>query len=106
MVQIFGTGEGQLVPTQTTGTIIPPAGPYPSFLNSDVQVRINGTPATVTYAGAAPGLVAGVWQINAIVPTAINAAVSGTKDVSIDVSIGGTSSQPGATVWVVGTGTP
>jgi len=106
VVQIYGTGEGLLVPSQTTGTIVPPTGPFPSFLNSDVQVRINGTPATVTYAGAAPGLVAGVWQINAIVPTAINAAVSGTKDVSIDVSIGGTSSQPGATVWVVGTGKP
>lgn len=103
VVQIFGTGEGLLVPSQTTGTIIPPAGPYPSFLNSDVQVRINGAPATVTYAGAAPGLVAGVWQINAMVPSSVN-SINGTKDVSIDVTIGGTTSQPAVTLWVVGTG--
>ncbi len=103
VVQIFGTGEGLLVPTQTTGTIIPPAGPYPSFLNSDVQVRINGVNATVSYAGAAPGLVAGVWQINAIIPDSVN-SINGTKDVSVDVTIGGTTSQPAVTLWIVGTG--
>ncbi len=33
-----------------------------------VSVTIDGLPAQVLYAGAAPGLVAGVLQINVVVP--------------------------------------
>jgi uncharacterized protein (TIGR03437 family) len=33
-----------------------------------VSVTINGLPAQVIYAGAAPGLVAGALQINVVVP--------------------------------------
>jgi uncharacterized protein (TIGR03437 family) len=40
-----------------------------------VSVTITGQPAQVTYAGAAPGLVAGVLQINVVVP-------SGTLDAT------------------------
>jgi uncharacterized protein (TIGR03437 family) len=66
-----------------------PTGP------STVIVSIDGQPAVVTYAGASPGAVAGLVQINAIVPLAAKA----NNTVPITVSIGtGAASQPG--VWL------
>jgi uncharacterized protein (TIGR03437 family) len=66
-----------------------PTGP------STVNVSIDGQPAVVTYAGASPGAVAGLVQINAIVPLAAKA----NNTVPITVSIGtGAASQPG--VWL------
>jgi uncharacterized protein (TIGR03437 family) len=65
VVQIFATGEGQTVPSGIDGKLaeLPLAAPVLA-----VTVMIGGRPATVTYAGAAPGLVAGVMQVNAVVP--------------------------------------
>jgi uncharacterized protein (TIGR03437 family) len=49
----------------------------------------------VSFAGAAPGLIDGVLQINAIVPTSISA---GTQPIL--VTVGGVTSQNGVTVPV------
>jgi uncharacterized protein (TIGR03437 family) len=66
-----------------------PAGP------SAINVYIDGQPAVVTYAGTSPGAVAGLVQINAVVPLAAKAGAT----VPITVSIGASSaSQPG--VWL------
>jgi hypothetical protein len=46
------------------------APPYPK-LKLSVKVMIGGQPAEVIYSGAAPGLVAGVVQVNARVPAGI-----------------------------------
>jgi uncharacterized protein (TIGR03437 family) len=43
-------------------------------------VTIGGQPATVGYQGAAPGLVAGVMQINAQVPAGVDARAGGARD--------------------------
>jgi uncharacterized protein (TIGR03437 family) len=58
-----------------------------------VAVLIDGQPATITYAGSAPGYVAGLMQINAVVPPTANSG-----NVSIVISVGSNQSQAGVTV--------
>jgi uncharacterized protein (TIGR03437 family) len=65
IVQIFATGEGQTLPAGVDNKVAAPPLPAPIL---PVAVTVAGRQATVTYAGAAPGLVAGVFQINARVP--------------------------------------
>jgi trimeric autotransporter adhesin len=58
-----------------------------------VTVTIGGKTAQVIYAGAAPGAVAGVMQVEAVVP-----AGAGTGAVPVVVTAGNVNSQAGATV--------
>ena len=60
-IAIWGTGAGLMIPPVSDGQIITP--PSPS-LRSGLTALINGVNQEVTYAGAAPGLVAGVFQVN------------------------------------------
>jgi uncharacterized protein (TIGR03437 family) len=60
-----------------------------------IQVLIDGQPALYTYAGEAPGLVAGVMQLNVQIPANVPSGA-----LSIQVSIGGSMSQSGITVSV------
>lgn len=60
-----------------------------------VTVTIGGKTAVVVYAGSAPGQVAGVMQVEAVVP-----AGAGTGSVPVVVTAGGQSSQAGATVYL------
>jgi predicted RNase H-like HicB family nuclease len=98
IVQVFLTGEGQTNPPSVTGAIttatlpppqVTPAPPLP------IQARINGQPALYSYAGEAPGQVAGVMQLNVQIP-----ANAPSGNLSITVSIGGNISQNGVTVSV------
>jgi uncharacterized protein (TIGR03437 family) len=61
-----------------------------------VSVQIGGLDAIVEYAGAAPGIVAGVLQVNARIPDSAHAGPA----VSVVVKVGGKNSQPGVTVAV------
>ena len=98
IAQVYLTGEGQTSPPSVTGEIttatLPPPQVTPAPLLS-VGVLINGQPATWTYAGEAPGMVAGVMQLNVQIP-----AYAPSGPLSIQVSIGGTMSQSGITVSV------
>jgi len=98
IVQVYMTGEGQTAPQPVTGAIttvtLPPPQVTPAPLQP-IQVWINGQPALYTYAGEAPGMVAGVMQLNAQIPAN---ALSGP--LSIQVSVGGNMSQSGITVAV------
>jgi uncharacterized protein (TIGR03437 family) len=98
IVQVFMTGEGQTSPPSVTGAItaatLPPPQVTPGPLLA-VGVTINGLPALYVYAGEAPGLVAGMMQLNVQIPA--NAA---SGDLPIVVSIGGKASQNGVTVSV------
>ena len=67
IVSLYATGAGPLVPPGVDGEIAPLALPLPKPL-LPVRVVIGGIPAEVRYAGAAPGLVSGVLQVNAQVP--------------------------------------
>jgi uncharacterized protein (TIGR03437 family) len=68
----------------TDGAITPSTPPFP-VPQLNVQVEIGGVSATVQYAGAAPGLVAGAIQVNAYVPAG---APSGSS-IPVVLNIGG-----------------
>jgi uncharacterized protein (TIGR03437 family) len=92
---LFGTGEGQTNPSGVDGSVASTIFPTPQL---PVNVTIGGVPARVLYAGAAPGLVAGVLQVNAeIAPN----TPSGIQPVV--VRVGSASSQGGLTVAIAGT---
>lgn len=68
-VVLFGTGGGATVPPSVAGEVTPLET---RRLAQTVQVKITDTmSATVEYAGAAPGLLAGVTQINIKLPDEI-----------------------------------
>ncbi len=69
VISIFATGEGQTDPAGADGVLAMSMLPKPLL---PVSVMIGGRPAVVEYAGAAPGLVAGVMQVNARVPAEIS----------------------------------
>jgi uncharacterized protein (TIGR03437 family) len=83
-IAIYATGTGLLSPSVADGTIVP-ATNLPLAVAS-ISVTIGGQPATVGYQGAAPGLVAGVMQINAQVP----ASVTPGSAVPVTLSVGNT----------------
>ena len=68
-VMLFGTGGGATVPPSVAGEVTPLEI---RVLQDAPQVRIwGGPPVMVEYAGAAPGLLAGVTQINIKLPDTI-----------------------------------
>jgi len=71
-ISIFATGEGQLAPAVTTGCISGTTLPLPQPVVSPISVTVAGQPAPVSYAGEAPGLVCGVIQINAMIPSGLS----------------------------------
>jgi uncharacterized protein (TIGR03437 family) len=93
IIQIFGTGAGQMNPPSITGQL---AGFTPAQPLQPVSVTIGGVPAQIMYAGPAPTLVSGVVQVNAMVP---NTAPAGPA-IPIVLTVGNASSQPGVTVSI------
>jgi uncharacterized protein (TIGR03437 family) len=70
-ITMYGTGLGAVTPYIAAGEVVQRA----NALASPLQVFFGSTPATVTYAGLAPGTV-GLYQISVIVPdVAANDAV-------------------------------
>ena len=65
-VALYLTGAGPYTPAMADGQLAP-ATSLP-LVELPIQVTIGGLPATVTYQGAAPGLVAGLVQVNVEVP--------------------------------------
>jgi uncharacterized protein (TIGR03437 family) len=90
IVMFFGTGGGQTDPPGTDGGIVRGS---PAPLRTSVSARIAGLPADVLYAGAAPGLVAGVFQVNVRIPSD---AVPGVAPVLL--MVGGFPTQSGVTL--------
>jgi uncharacterized protein (TIGR03437 family) len=56
-------GFGPVTPAISAGQVVQAQNSLPSF-----QMQIGGAPATVQYAGLAPGAI-GLYQINVFVPT-------------------------------------
>ena len=65
-MSFYATGAGQTNPPSVDGSTVS-AMPYPTPV-LPVTVLIGGQSAQVVYAGAAPGLVAGVLQVDVVVP--------------------------------------
>ena len=92
VVLLYVTGEGETDPggvdgQLATATLAKPVAP--------VSVTIGGTPAIVDYAGAAPGMVAGVMQVNVRIPNGIEPG-----QAEVIVTAGRYSSRPGVFVSV------
>jgi uncharacterized protein (TIGR03437 family) len=97
VVQIFATGEGQTNPRGVTGSVIPADNPALwTKPIGNVTVTIGGRPAQVVYQGSAPGAIAGLFQVNAVVPAD---APSGPS-VPVVVTVGSANSQAGVTIAV------
>jgi trimeric autotransporter adhesin len=93
VITLFATGEGQTSPSGVDGK--PASMPLPQPL-LPVKVAIGGQQAQVQYAGAAPGEVAGVMQVNVQIPSGIQTG----NAVPISIQVGNASSQPGVTIAV------
>jgi uncharacterized protein (TIGR03437 family) len=93
IVVLYGTGVGVLNPPVSDGTLTS-STPFPIPL-SPIQVSIGGQTATVLYAGAAPGLVAGTIQVNARIPAGVS-----TGNAAVVLFAGASSSPANCTVAV------
>ncbi len=78
VIAIYATGFGQTDPPGVDGKIN--SLPYPKPI-LPVRVLINSKEAEVQYAGAAPGYVAGAFQVNARVPAGANDGSEPAKQV-------------------------
>lgn len=82
VIVMWTTGAGLTSPLQEDGTINNGPGlPQPLL---PVTVEIGGLPAVVEYAGAAPGLAAGIIQVNVRIP----AGLAQTGDLPVRVFVG------------------
>ena len=93
VIQIFATGEGSTAPGGVTGALTHADLKKPLL---PVSVTIGGVDAQVLYAGSAPEAVAGLFQVNAVVPL----DVAPGPAVPIIVKVGTVSSPNGVTVAV------
>jgi uncharacterized protein (TIGR03437 family) len=99
IVTLYITGAGQTTPAGVDGK---PGGDGSSGnpLSLPVQpvtASIGGKNATVQFAGSAPGVVAGIMQVNVTVPSGLSAGAA-----SVVVQVGTASSQSGVTIAVSG----
>ncbi len=93
LVVFYATGEGIPTPASSDGRIVTTASPSP---NPALSVQIGGATATVLYAGGVAGLVSGIIQINARIPTTITAS----KATPVVLTVNGVASPPGTTIGI------
>jgi uncharacterized protein (TIGR03437 family) len=93
IVTLFATGAGQTDPPGQDGQLAGAVLPKPLL---PVAVQIGGLDAEVQYAGAAPGLISGLLQVNAKIP---EKAPSGAA-IPIELIIGQISSPAGVTLAI------
>ena len=80
VVTLYATGAGHMNPPEADGSV-PNSPPFP-VPTLGVSVSIGNQSAGVLYAGAAPGSVAGVLQINVTIPSN---ATSGSLPITLQV---------------------
>jgi uncharacterized protein (TIGR03437 family) len=93
VIQIFATGGGQTSPPGVTGGV---TGANPCTQALPVSVTVGGVDAPVQFAGSAPGAVAGLLQVNAL----LAAGVPIGSRVPIVLTVGGVASASGAFIAV------
>jgi uncharacterized protein (TIGR03437 family) len=93
IIQIYATGECETSPHGVTGSVIGTGLKTPLL---GVKVTIGGQDAVVQYAGSAGASVAGLFQVNVVVPRAV--APGGA--VPITISVGAVPSRSGVTIAV------
>jgi uncharacterized protein (TIGR03437 family) len=93
LITIYGTGGGVTNPLGVTGALWPITPSLPT-LTLPVSVTIGGTNATVLYAGSAPTLESGYFQMNITLPSGLQPSSSaslvlkiGSSSVAVPISI-------------------
>ncbi len=89
-VLLFATGEGATDPAGLDGAITTDFFHAPL---ASISVTMGGKPATVVFAASAPGMIAGVLEVEAIVPSG-----AGTGAVPVVLTAGTVNSQANATI--------
>ena len=92
-VSLFATGEGQISPSGADGAIA--TGQLLRTPVERVTATVGGLPAVVQYAGTAPGLVAGLMQVNVRIPDGVPPG----GYVPVVIAVGSASSAADA-VWI------
>jgi uncharacterized protein (TIGR03437 family) len=93
IISLYATGEGQTTPPGVDGKAASAPYPYP---NLPVTVMIGFVNAPVKYAGGAPGMVAGLMQVNVQIPAGIQTG----NTVTVFLQVGGVQSLGGVTIAV------
>jgi len=83
-ISIFGTGQGNGTPLTNSG-VLSLSTPY-ATPSGGASVQIGGAAAQVSFAGAAPTLPSGVFQVNAQIPPG---TASGNAVVSVSFGLSG-----------------
>ena len=94
-LMFWATGFGAVDTPITDGQVQTGVLPQPLL---PVSVTIGGQPAQVLYAGAAPGFVAGAFQVNVVVPEGVTPNEWGVAELV--VRAGATPSQSTTTVYI------
>jgi uncharacterized protein (TIGR03437 family) len=98
IIEIYATGGGATNPAPTVdGELVPTTGTLPHLVAESLTTVTIGTDTVAAdYAGAVPGSIAGLVQINAAVPTTVKPG----KTVQLLVTINGRTSPVGPTIAV------
>jgi uncharacterized protein (TIGR03437 family) len=94
VVAIYATGTGVNKPAGVDGALT--SAVNPPLVAQPVTVTIGGQNADVLYQGAAPGLVAGISQINARIPSNLSPGPA----VPVAIAVGNTQSTNSVTIAV------
>jgi uncharacterized protein (TIGR03437 family) len=95
---IYATGLGELADASVANGQV--AAAATNLLANTVRVDIDGQPAVVIYAGTTPGAVAGLAQINAIVPPTVKTGGAIPVAVSAGPATSSRKSQTAVTIGV------
>jgi uncharacterized protein (TIGR03437 family) len=98
VVSVFGTGGGTTNPAGVTGGNAPLSPP--EFLSGTVTAAFGPNAADVQFAGAAPSLVSGVFQVNIVIPPNLP---TGLSSWPVTVKVGDAASPAVSTYIAVAT---
>jgi uncharacterized protein (TIGR03437 family) len=93
IISLYFTGGGQTTPAGSDGKLATLPFPQPVL---PVSVTIGGQTVAPLYAGAAPGEIAGLMQINVQIPIDVGSG----SGVPVTIQVGTASSQVGVTIAV------
>src|SRR5262249_9000411 len=94
LISLYATGAGQTNPASQDGARNSTTPPFPLPV-LPVSATVGGKSVTPQYAGAAPGLVAGVIQVNLQIPAGLTPGA-----VQAVLQVGTSSSPNGVTIYV------
>jgi len=100
VIALYLTGEGPTAPQGVTGAIAPANGSLLKRPLAMVTATVGGMPATVIYAGSAPGIVNGISQINVQIPPNAPSGPNVPIVLIFTASSYAAPTQPGVTVAV------